>query len=433
MPRTSKSDVTNLVGDRVYQEFTDGVLSYSSTTSRPLLDRTESRTTNNTLDFRSYRTNKSGLSKEDLPMNPFSYALNSYSHAYGQVIEELSPSVKSVETGVIALGENFIERGITTAKRNDIAAAALQKSLLDLKDKKVDLGVMYAERAQTGKLLVDSVTNFTEAFRAARRGNVSAALDALSGNSAAAEAISKRSSSAIKKVRGVRQSSSDVWLQLQYGWKPLLSDVYNSVEAVARQSNRPARFRVSSSKSYRWNNPEMESYQGLPVLRSETGIYTRKYVYVFSYSNEVIHSLSELGLTNPALIAWELLPYSFVADWFVGVGNYLDTLDATLGLTFEKGCVTDFERITIGYHGNRSGIAPATGRYVRHNFKARRKYVYCNRVPLTGFPSADMPKFDFTPKSVTHGVSFAALVSQRVKPIREALSVAFKNRKVVTE
>lgn len=420
MPKTTKDDVVHLDGTRTYREYTDGVQTYESVTAKRLLDRIESRTTVNTPNFRQFRRGESGLHREDLPMNPFSYNLQVYNHAYGMVIEEFDSSRRGVEEGVIALGENFEERGINSPIRDDLKNQALNKSLLDLKDKKVDLGVMFAERAQTGRLLVDSVTNFAEAYRAARRGNVAAALDALSGNSAAAAAISKRSGSAIKKVRNVRSSSSNVWLQLQYGWKPLLADVYNSAEALARQSDRPTRFRVSSSKSHRWTLSEMETYQGLPVRRSETGIFTRKYVYVFSYSNEVNHSLSELGLTNPALIAWELLPFSFVADWFVGIGNYLDTLDATLGLAFEKGCVTDFERFTVKYHGVGAGIAPATGRFVKHNFKASRKSVIVERAPLTGFPSPALPKFDFTPKSVSHGITFAALVSQKFKGLRYA-------------
>lgn len=30
-----------------------------------------------------------------------------------------------------------------------------------------------------------------------------------------------------------------------------------------------------------------------------------------------------LGLTNPELVAWELVPYSFVADWFIPLGDWM--------------------------------------------------------------------------------------------------------------
>lgn len=416
MPKTEKNDSIYLTGERKLQEFTDGVVTYEQVTTLPMLERVETRQTVNTPNFRSYRKGSAGTWRDNLPMNPFTYELTTINHAYGRVVEERGPSVVGVETGVIGLGENFVRRGISGPIRTELRADALTKSLLELKSKKVDLGVMFKERTQTGKLLTDSVTNISKAFLSLKRGSVSGALDALSGNPRAAEAISKRGGSASRRIKKQRSSLADLWLQLQYGWKPLLSDVYNSAEALARESDRPRRFRVSSSKTFTWNQSEWEAYQGLPVRRSETGSLTRKYVYIFSYSNEAIQSLSELGITNPALIAWEVLPFSFVIDWFVGIGTYLDTLDATLGLAFEKGCVTDFERSIVKYHGVGAGIAE-TGRYVKHDFRASHKHVLCTRTPLTGFPFAELPSFDTTPKSVSHGVTFAALVRQGFKPL----------------
>jgi hypothetical protein len=36
-------------------------------------------------------------------------------------------------------------------------------------------------------------------------------------------------------------------------------------------------------------------------------------------------------------LAWELIPLSFVVDWFLPVGKYLDSLNATKGITFLDG------------------------------------------------------------------------------------------------
>jgi len=54
-----------------------------------------------------------------------------------------------------------------------------------------------------------------------------------------------------------------------------------------------------------------------------------------------------LGLTNPEMVMWELLPYSFVADWFIPIGDWMEaralvqglkgtfiTADKKLGLAF---------------------------------------------------------------------------------------------------
>lgn len=422
MPRTSLNSVSSENGRRVYKEYQDGVEVHSSITDKKLLDRTESRSTTNTPNFRKFRGGKDGVHREDLPMNPFSYSLDRIDHPYGRVTEDFGSGRIGVETEVLGVGENFVPRGITSTIRDAVKSEALSKSLLELKDKKVDLGVMFAERESTGRLVLDSARKIYDAYRSTRRRDLKGALRALFGTDDVNSDVVRAGLTPPKKkgrpgkgISNTVRGSSDMWLQLQYGWKPLLNDVWNSAEALARQSGRPARFRVATSKTHRWQIADVEYYQGLPFRRVENGSFTRKYVYVFSYSNEVIHSLSELGLTNPALVAWELLPFSFVADWFIGIGNYLDTLDATLGLTFEKGCVTDFERWTIRTRSRSAGVAQATGRFVTHAFDGGRKRVICERAVLSDFPSPQLPRFDFSYKSDAHLASFFALLSQRFR------------------
>lgn len=46
--------------------------------------------------------------------------------------------------------------------------------------------------------------------------------------------------------------------------------------------------------------------------------------------NPTIGALADFGLTNPLSWAWETTRFSFVADWFLSIGNYLDTLDVPL-------------------------------------------------------------------------------------------------------
>lgn len=60
-------------------------------------------------------------------------------------------------------------------------------------------------------------------------------------------------------------------------------------------------------------------------------------IYEYSLGNSVFHNLSSFGVTNPASLAWELLPFSFVVDWFLPVGDFLSSLDAEFGMTFRRG------------------------------------------------------------------------------------------------
>jgi hypothetical protein len=47
--------------------------------------------------------------------------------------------------------------------------------------------------------------------------------------------------------------------------------------------------------------------------------------------------LHQIGLINPAEVAWALVPFSFVVDWVLPIGNVLEALSARLGLTFVDG------------------------------------------------------------------------------------------------
>jgi hypothetical protein len=53
-------------------------------------------------------------------------------------------------------------------------------------------------------------------------------------------------------------------------------------------------------------------------------------------SSPHLSELQQLGLTNPALVAWELVPFSFVFDWFIQVGDWLTGLTALQGVTVRR-------------------------------------------------------------------------------------------------
>lgn len=43
-------------------------------------------------------------------------------------------------------------------------------------------------------------------------------------------------------------------------------------------------------------------------------------------------SMQQLGFANPVGLAWELIPYSFVVDWALNIGSYLDLQTSLWGL-----------------------------------------------------------------------------------------------------
>lgn len=49
---------------------------------------------------------------------------------------------------------------------------------------------------------------------------------------------------------------------------------------------------------------------------------------------------NQLGFVNPVVIAWDLVPFSFVVDWFVNVNEFLNSYTDMWGLSFEMPCTS---------------------------------------------------------------------------------------------
>jgi hypothetical protein len=62
-----------------------------------------------------------------------------------------------------------------------------------------------------------------------------------------------------------------------------------------------------------------------------------EYKASFTISDESAQGLNQLGLSNPLASAWEFIPYSFVVDWFTGMGQFLWHLSADHGVKYLHG------------------------------------------------------------------------------------------------
>ena len=212
-----------------------------------------------------------------------------------------------------------------------LESRAVIKALAKLKDQKVNLAVAFGERHETAKLLVSTLSGLTKAARSLRHGDMRGV----------AKGLGLRGSP--KAPRG--QTFPQKWLELQYGWLPLYSDVYGATAALNEADRNTAdRYaatvtgKVGSDRSS--NTPPQYRNYGYSVYtvnKEFEGAFCRLDYFL---ENPFLASLSSLGITNPLEVAWELVPFSFVADWFYPVGNYLSSLDAALGWKFRGGSLT---------------------------------------------------------------------------------------------
>jgi hypothetical protein len=195
-----------------------------------------------------------------------------------------------------------------------------------------DLGINIAEASKTYGTIVGNLRSIGSALLALKHGNLAGALRSLgSGRSPGARA------------RGVNlrqlnaKDLSGRWLETQYAFMPLISQSYEAAKALqAITGPRVLRFSVGSGAKRKT----------VDQTDSPASYHADAH---WQFSKRLIAELSEdlslqrsLGLVNPAAIAWEVVPYSFVVDWFVPVGSYLSAwgvIPKLVGrfLTIERG------------------------------------------------------------------------------------------------
>lgn len=120
---------------------------------------------------------------------------------------------------------------------------------------------------------------------------------------------------------------SDYILQYEYAIRPLLY----SMEQIRKIQKDRAKMilRKSRSKSITFSTNNQVPTTGA-FFREEGSVEVRlRACSYYKFDDELDRVTSSIRF-NPLLTAWELIPFSFVLDWFIGVGDWLVNQTACL-------------------------------------------------------------------------------------------------------
>lgn len=135
------------------------------------------------------------------------------------------------------------------------------------------------------------------------------------------------------------------FLEYSYGWKPLVQDIWTSCDILQKPFG-PQRVRASASADhtykYIYRNYDPNGSSGIDQ-NSATKVYVKMGAEVI-VSNPNLWLANQLGLVNPIVTAWQVLPWSLVVDWFINAEQYLLATSDFYGLHVSNAWTTTFYR-----------------------------------------------------------------------------------------
>jgi len=200
----------------------------------------------------------------------------------------------------------------------------LSKLSSEIRGHNFNAGVFGGTLHQTLGTLTGSATALFGGFRALRHGDVESAMRSFARTISGDKLLGQNAGTVFGWRRAKKLDGSEMaatLLAYRYGWEPLIKDVYEAAKYLEQQTQtRQMRIRV--------RGPVQESWLNDPVAGASYSYVTRKIVKreLRVVYTEILTKARSLGLTNPATIAWELIPYSFVIDWFIPIGQYIEEL-----------------------------------------------------------------------------------------------------------
>lgn len=244
----------------------------------------------------------------------------------------------------------------TTANGFDIESVAITKALNQLRtngkerEGTFDPGVAWRERNELGRMYEDIGTRTLKAHDALKSLNTDKMMDFILGRRGKGEPDLRRE---LRRMgRELRNGASKApgafargWLAAKLAYIPLLADLKSAAEALAYRSENHHWdincHAIATRRETRVTKQKGTGQRATSVL-SETLIRSANVGFTAQVDNELDHRLAMLGLNNPLGIAYESAPLTFVADYFLDLGNWISALGAPYGCSFRTGFKTRY-------------------------------------------------------------------------------------------
>lgn len=135
-------------------------------------------------------------------------------------------------------------------------------------------------------------------------------------------------------------SAQSLWLEYRYAVRPLIADIENCI-AVIDKVLEDKRYTARGHEYNKGENVSIQSFNNYPtglefscrVKVTEKSSIRGRAGCLYFVDTHVSSLLDILGIDQPIEGAYELIPFSFVLDWVFSLGDYLNGIFKSSGLS----------------------------------------------------------------------------------------------------
>jgi hypothetical protein len=301
--------------------------------------------------------------------------------------------------------------GITWPAETDVLSKLSEK----WRNTDLNLGMYLSpEGRESVSMMTSSLQKFVNATRSLRRRDFGGFLRNLNEFPRSARRTSAR--------RFNQGDLSGSFLAAHLGWEPLLKDIYTASEGFTEpvRKGRIAARRLGPQRTVRIDGG---SSTRPPIGDRKIAVAQKTQVRLILDVTKPPTFTQRFGMENPFLIAWELVPLSFVADYFLPIGSVIENMGFISGTWGMKGWRKTYARLEY-----KTWLSPGTycntdrwnnRLYNRNQISETRIEMEASRTPWK--PSFSDPFRSIRtklPQSVMKLSTLAALAHQNVLALR---------------
>lgn len=224
--------------------------------------------------------------------------------------------------------KSVISNGYTVPGALDTGSSVVQPVLAKARERFVSRvrdraawAVNLAEREQAVGMITNRAMQLFRVCRAIRKGRFGEVAGLLGTRD-------------LTTARKASRSFSKNFLEWHFGWSPLLDDIHTSCEILSKpfrahkaagSASEKSSFLLGATSPEVWKDGGKQNW----TVSARVAAYIR-------VTNPNLNLAAQMGLTNPATVLWELVPFSFVVDWFVNVSDFLGQFDEFIGLALDE-------------------------------------------------------------------------------------------------